>query len=404
VIRRVLRVLFLLTQSLNSPSGLGRYWPLARQMAKLGYQVEIAALHPNWSSIHPREFVQDGVKVSYVAQMHVRQEGNRRTYFKAPQLLIVTALATAGLARAALSSRADVIHIAKAQPMNGLAGWLAARLQRRRFYLDCDDDEAASNRFAAEWQRRVVSWWEKRLPHVARGVTVNTSFLQERCARWGVPFHRIRLIPNGFDPERFQPPAPCEVESVRARWGLVDRRVVLYLGSLNLANHPILLLLDAFDQVQQRIPSALLLLVGGGADNERVAEEIRARGLERAVILAGRVEPAAVASIYAASDLTVDPVLDDDTARARSPLKIVESLAMGVPVVTGDVGDRAMMLDGGRAGVLVKAGDADALAEGIVAVLGDRTRHAEMAEQARVVSQRYRWDYLVQEFVKVYEI
>jgi len=373
-------------------------------MAKLGYQVEIAALHPNWSSIHPREFVQDGVKVSYVAQMHVRQQGTQRTYFNAPQLLIVTALATAGLARAALSSRADVIHIAKAQPMNGLAGWLAVQLRQRRLYLDCDDDEAASNRFAAEWQRRVVSWWEKRLPHIARGVTVNTSFLQERCARWGVPSHRIRLIPNGFDPERFRPPAPHEIEAVRARWGLADRQVVLYLGSLNLANHPILLLLDAFKQVQQRIPSALLLLVGGGADSERVVEEIRARGLERAVVLAGRVEPAAVASIYAASDLTVDPVLDDDTARARSPLKIVESLAMGVPVVTGDVGDRATMLESGRAGALVKPGDADALAEGIVAVLGDRARHVEMAEQARVASQRFRWDNLARQFVTIYEI
>jgi glycosyltransferase involved in cell wall biosynthesis len=176
------------------------------------------------------------------------------------------------------------------------------------------------------------------------------------------------------------------------------------LGTLNLANHPILLLLDAFEQVQPRVPSALLLLVGGGADYDRVAETIRARGLERAVIVTGRVDPATVASIYAASDLTVDPVLDDDTARARSPLKIVESLVMGVPVVTGDIGDRAMMLDGGRAGALVKPGDADALAEGIVAILNDRARHAEMAEQARVASQRFRWDNLARQFVTIYEV
>jgi len=397
------RVLFLLTQSLTSPSGLGRYGPLARQMAKLGYQVEIAALHPDLASVRPREFVQDGVKVSYVAQMHVRYEGNRRTYFNAPQLLIVTALATAGLARAALTSRADVIHIAKAQPMNGLAGWLGARLRQRRLYLDCDDDETASNRFGSEWQRRIVSWWENRLPRVARGVTVNTSFLRERCARLGVSPDRIRLIPNGIDPDRFQTPTPREVEAVRARWGLADRQVVLYLGTLNFANHPILLLLDAFVQVRRRTPAAVLLLVGGGADYDRVAETIRARGLERAIVLAGRVDPATVASIYAASDLTVDPVLDDDTARARSPLKIVESLAMGVPVVTGDVGDRALMLDGGRAGALVKPGDADALAEGIVSVLNDRARHAEMAKQARAASQWYRWDHLVHRFVTVYE-
>lgn len=400
----MLRILFLLTQSLTDPSGLGRYWPLARQMTKLGYQVEIAALHPAWNTLCQRDFVRDGVRVSYVAQMHVRQEGNRRLYFNTPQLFFVTALATFALARAALHSRADVIHIAKAQPMNGFAGWLGARLRRRRLYLDCDDDEAASNRFGSEWQRSVVKWWEDRLPQAACGVTVNTSYLRDRCLRLGVPASQICLVPNGFDPDRFRPPASHEIESVRARWSLTGRQVVLYLGSLNFANHPILLLLDAFEQVHRRIPSALLLLVGGGEGYDRVAQEIETRGLRDAAVMAGRMEPSAVASIYAASHLVVDPVFDDDAARARSPLKIVESLAMGVPVVTGDVGDRAAMLDNGRAGILVKPGSADALAEGIISVMSDRARYDWMAERARVVSEQFRWDRLVHEFVKVYAI
>jgi glycosyltransferase involved in cell wall biosynthesis len=126
--------------------------------------------------------------------------------------------------------------------------------------------------------------------------------------------------------------------------------------------------------------------------------------LESAAVLAGRVDPAAVASIYAASHLVVDPVFDDDAARARSPLKIVEGLAMGVPVVTGDVGDRAAMLDDGRAGVLVKPGSAEALAEGIVMALSDRARREEMAEQAPLISQRFRWDHLGQKFVQVYAV
>jgi glycosyltransferase involved in cell wall biosynthesis len=179
---------------------------------------------------------------------------------------------------------------------------------------------------------------------------------------------------------------------------------VLYLGSLSFANHPIPLLLDAFERVRQRVSSAVLLLVGGGEDYDRVAERIRMRGLEGAVILAGRIDPAQVASIYAASHLVVDPVFDDDAARARSPLKIVEGLAMGVPIVTGDVGDRAAMLDGGRAGVLVKPGSAEALAEGIVGVLNDRAWREEMAKQARLISQRFRWDHLGQRFAQIYAV
>lgn len=397
-----LRVLFLLTQSLDDPSGLGRYFPLARQMVKLGYGVEIGALHPNRDALREREFVRDGVHVSYVAQMHVRQEGNRRLYFSTIDLLRVTAQATVALARFALHRPADVIHIAKAQPMNGLAGWLGAQLRRRRLYLDCDDDEAASNRFGSAWQQSLVRWWENRLPLAVRGITVNTSHLRDRWVRLGVPVEHIRLIPNGFDPERFRAPSPDQVETVKRRWGLNGKPVVLYLGSLSLANHPILLLLDAFVRVHQSFPSAVLLIVGGGEDYDRVAVEIQTRGLNEVVILAGRVEPANVPAIYAASDLSVDPVFDDNAARARSPLKIVESLAIGVPVVTGDSGDRALTLDDGRAGVLVQPGSADALAEGIACVLNDPARRDSMAEHARQISARHRWDNLVQEFVKIY--
>lgn len=397
-----MRILFLLTQSLSDPSGLGRYWPLARQMARLGYPVEIAALHPAFDRLKEKVFFRDGVKVSYVAQMHVRLDGNRRLYFNPGQLMLVAASAAIALARAALASRADVIHIAKAQPMNGLAGWLGARLRKRPMYLDCDDDETASNRFAGEWQRSMVRWWEQRLPVEAKRVTVNTSYLRDRCIRNGISEERIVLVPNGFDPERFKAPAAEQVDSIRQRWGLSDKQVVLYLGSVSFTNHPILLLLEAFEQVRQNNPSAKLLIVGGGEDYDRLAGELKKRGLEKAAVMTGRVDPDEVASFYAASQIVVDPVLDDDAGRARSPLKIVESLAMGVPVVTGNTGDRALTLEGGRAGVLVKPGSAEALADGLLNLMKDQTQYKRMRAEARIVSKKFRWDQLAREFVKVY--
>ncbi len=72
-----------------------------------------------------------------------------------------------------------------------------------------------------------------------------------------------------------------------------------------------------------------------------------------------------------AREVSVEPVYDDLAARARSPLKILESLAVGTPVVAGDVGDRREMLYDGQAGLLVKPGDSDALATGILALLQD---------------------------------
>jgi glycosyltransferase involved in cell wall biosynthesis len=403
-VMRPLRVLFLLTQSLDYPSGLGRYWPIARHMARLGYEVEIAALHPRWSAASKRIFKQNGVTVQYVSQMHVRQSNHRREYFALPQLLWVSLVATTALARVALIRNVNVIHIAKPHPMNGLAGWLGARLRRTRLYLDCDDYEAVSNNFGSAWQKTIVKWWEDRLPKSVQGVTVNTCFLRDRCQRLGLAPERMRVIPNGFDPDRFEPVSLVERNEVRQQWGLDGHPVVLYPGSFSLSSHPILLLLDAFVEVRRRLREARLLLVGGGEDIDRVAEAVRQRNLSPAVVMTGRVDPARLPAIYAASQVVVDPVNDDDVARARSPLKVVEALACGVPVVTGAVGDRAMMLEEGQAGVLVPPGHAPALAEGLLRVLTDPAYHAELSEGARRTRRRFQWNVLVQEFVRIYEV
>ena len=398
-----MHILFLLTQDLESPSGLGRYWPLARHLARLGHEIEIAALHPSWQSLETRVFLRDGVRVSYVAQMHVRREGNRQYHFNPAQLLWVTAKATLALAAAAITTKAEIIHVAKAQPMNGLAGVLGGRARRgRRLYLDCDDYEAVSNRFGGAWQKDLVRWWEDRLPLAARATTVNTTFLRARCIGLGVPAERLLIVPNGFDPDRFREQPAGAADAVRRRHGLAGNPVVLYLGSLSLTSHPVVLLLDAFATVVQKLPSARLLLVGGGEDYNAVAGAIKQRGLAAAVVMAGRVSPEDVPAMYHASDVLVDPVADDYTARARSPLKVAEAMACGVPVVTGDVGDRAATLDGGAAGVLVRPDDARALAEGILSVLLDAERRAQLSSAGRRASRRLRWDSLVHDFASIY--
>jgi glycosyltransferase involved in cell wall biosynthesis len=400
-----MQILFLLTQDLESPSGLGRYWPLARHLARLGHNIEIAALHPSWQSLESRVFLRDGVRVRYVAQMHVRREGNRQHPFNTPQLLWVTAKASLALAAAAMTTKAEIIHVAKAQPMNGLAGLLGRRVWRsRRLYLDCDDYEAVSNRFGGAWQKDVVRSWEDRRPLAARATTVNTTFLRARCLALGVPAERLLIVPNGFDPDRFRAQPAGAADAVRRRHGLAGNPVVLYLGSFSLTSHPVLLLLDAFVSVSRKLPSARLLLVGGGEDYNAVASAIGQRGLGTTVVLAGRVSSDDVPAIYQASDVLVDPVVNDDTARARSPLKVAEAMACGVPVVTGDVGDRAATLEGGEAGVLVRPDDAGALAEGILSVLLDSERRDALSSAARKASRRLRWDSLVHDFASIYTL
>ena len=95
-----MKFVFLLTQSLDSPSGLGRFGPIARELVQQGHEVDLFALHYDWKNHQPKRFVDHGVRVAYVGQMHVRKEGSSKSYFGTGQLLLVTLMSTLRLTSA----------------------------------------------------------------------------------------------------------------------------------------------------------------------------------------------------------------------------------------------------------------------------------------------------------------
>jgi glycosyltransferase involved in cell wall biosynthesis len=397
----MMRITFLLTGSLEDPAGLGRYFPLAKELVRLGNEVNILALHPNLSALSQRHLEKNGVKVHYVGQMHVRKVGSQKTYFSTAGLTKVVLASSLRMSFRTLLTETDVIHLGKPHPINGVAALGTKLLRGKRLYLDCDDYEAESNRFSGRWQKAVVRLFEDNLPRFVSGMTVNTRFMQERNIALGFPAERIVYVPNGVDRERFANVDLGKVQGLRRKLGLDNKKVIAYMGSMSLVNHPLDLLLEAFAIVRRRCSDAVLILVGGGQDYDFLQRRAEELGLGEAAIFAGRVKPEAVPYYLALADVSIDPVHDDVVARARCPLKLFESMAVGVPVVTGDVGDRREIL--GRAGLLVAPGDAEALVEGILAVLRDEVRAKAIAETALEMRERYCWDVLVRDFVRVYD-
>lgn len=394
-----MRITFLLTQSLESPSGLGRYWPLAKELARLGHQVTILALHHNYPALTRRHYVKEGVAVYYVGQMHVRKTGNQKFYFNALQLLWISFWSTLQLMWAALRVPTDVYHLGKPHPMNGLAVLLPHFLKRKPVYLDCDDYEAASNRFRGEWQRRIVAFFEDNLPRLARGITVNTHFTARRLVSLGYPIERIVYVPNGVERERFFMQKNEEVFQ-----DLCGRKIVLYMGSMSLASHAVDLLLESFACVMKAEPLAVLLLVGGGEDYETLRNFASALGLAGAVRFVGRVSPEQVPVYYQLADISVDPVRDTFAERARSPLKLFESWESGVPFVTADVGDRRRILGLPQAGGLAVPGDKSSLAEVILSLLVDKAKCQHLQQLGWQRIEAFYWDQLVYKFSEVYDV
>jgi glycosyltransferase involved in cell wall biosynthesis len=389
-----MRILFLLTQDLESPSGLGRYWPLARELTRLGHTVTVAALHSNYEALPQKRLTQDGVNIWYVAPMHVQKQGNVKSYYSTPSLLWVALRATWALSWAALRVPADIIHIGKPHPMNSVAGLLGKALGRKKIYLDCDDFETDAGRFSSRWQKLGVEFFEKRMPFWVETITTNTYCNRDRMVDNGVPLERIFHLSNGVDRSRFMSPPSEMLQELRNRLGLNGKKVVLFLGSLSRPSHPVDLLLEAMKRIEQVDPSVRLLLVGGGDDYDTLSAQVRESGLKDVVLMPGHVSPDQAVLYYHLADVSVDPVHDDAAARGRSPLKLFESWACGVPFVSADVGDRRILLGDPPAGLLAMPGDPLALAETILQVLNNQTLAKELRESGLERVKDYFWDQL----------
>ena len=398
-----LRILFLLTQDLDSPGGLGRYFPLARALAERGHQVKIAALHPNWAGISERRFVKDGVQVEYVAPMHVIKVGSQKKYYSPLRLIGVVLRATWALTRVALTTPADIIQVGKPHPMNSLAGLLAQSLQGKALCVDCDDYEMANLHFGGGWQKFGVQVFEILAPRRADAVTAHTHFLRDHLISLGVTPEHFTYLPHGADHKRFAQVDQAQVERIRAELGLAGKQVVAFIGSLSLPSHPVELLLEAFQRVHAARPQAVLLIVGGGEEYDRLVKRAQELELGEAVIFRGRV-PGSEPPLYCRlADVQAEPVIDNTVGRSSLPLKMFESWVSGVPFITGDVGDRGMVMGNPPAGLLVRPGDPEALAEAILQILSDPELAAELRARGFARADEYSWERLAERMEAVYQ-
>ena len=409
-----MRIAFVSTSGLDNASPRGRWLPLARELAKRGHEPHLLMLHPMFDQLPAaqRDFVQDGVHIRHIGQMHVYGPPGQRRYFGPAQLAWVSLCGAMALAQATIAVRPDVVHVCKPQPINGLAGWIAARWLRRPLCVDCDDYEAEANRFGAglggRIQKALVTWWEDHLPRHAQAITVNTRFLQARNAALGVPTSSIFHVPNGAwsverGAERVESGAWSEPSTQDSTLRTPDSALstqhsaLIYVGTMSKIAHGVDLLIAAMPYVLAQIPDAKLLMVGDGDDRAALMEQAEALGVSAAINWVGPVLAEKVREYWPLVRCSVDPVYDSPGARGRSPLKIVESLAAGVPVVTGDVGDRREMV--GPAGVIVAPGDAAALAEGICALLRNPSIDTALIQAQ---AARYTWATLADEWMKAY--
>lgn len=240
--------------------------------------------------------------------------------------------------------------------------------------------EEARERAAASERYRLTREREAELAADADAVFTLAERMADDLVARGVARERIRLVPNGIDRAALERQRP-EPGDARAALGLPRDGCWVGAASSLVDYEGFDVLLRAVALARSRGADVRALVVGDGTARPGLLALAAELGLGDAAVLPGRVPRERADEWRDALDAVVVPRLDRAVTRTVAPLKPVEAMASGTPLLVSAlppleeiVGDALV-----AAGATVPAGDAEALARRLEALAADPAERARLA-------------------------
>jgi glycosyltransferase involved in cell wall biosynthesis len=294
--------------------------------------------------------------------------------------------------------KVDVVIASSPTLFSALAALIMARVKRVPFVLEVRDlwpeaiVELGLMRSVAG--ARALFALARLLYHQAACIVVVTEAFAARIEAYGVARDKLVVIANGADLSLFSP--DVDGAPTRAAFGLDSRFVVAYIGSHGVS-HGLGAVLDA----AALQPDIRYLLVGDGADRERLVAQRDRRGLHN-VIMRPSVGKAEVPGLYAAADVCLVPLRDVPLFSTFVPSKVFEVLAAGRPIVAAVRGEARSILERSGGALIVDPEDAGGMARAVERLRMDPALRVELGRRGRAfVEQHYDRERLAARYLDV---
>lgn len=235
---------------------------------------------------------------------------------------------------------------------------------------------------------------EKNLAIEADKIICCSDYMEEEIKTlFDVGSSKIRIIPNGVDPKLFV----ALPENSRFDISPLDK-VVFFIGRL-VPEKGVWQLIDAFPQVLKEVPEAKLYIGGRGPQKpelEKLAEDL---GIADQVYFTGFIREKDRNYVYNQAKVAVFPSFYE-------PFGIValEAMATDTPVIVGDVGGLAEIVDHRITGLKVNPGIRAELANAIIEILKNQELASKLKNNAsQMVKTVYSWDTIAQDTMQIYQ-
>lgn len=215
--------------------------------------------------------------------------------------------------------------------------------------------------------------WTERVFRRADVLVAPSQFLAEAVSRHGFS---ARVVPNLLELERY----PFRLRrSVRPR--------LFWMRSFHELYDP-MLAVEVLARLRCKRPDATLVM--GGQDKglqHAVRAAAAARGLDGAARFSGFLDHAGKVREAEAADIFINTNRVDNM-----PVALLEAGAMGLPVVATAVGGVPSLITHGVTGLLVPAGDADAMADAILSLIETPSLAERLSQNGRALAERSAWE------------
>jgi glycosyltransferase involved in cell wall biosynthesis len=218
-----------------------------------------------------------------------------------------------------------------------------------------------------------------------------------RFAHQAIAVHRPHLkalVSHHNPPEKFEivmnTPDPAIFVRRKPRRGNRSCKLV-YHGTVS-RRHGLELAIRAVARAQNEIGNLELSIIGDGDDLDRLVRLSTELGLEGSVTFTRRSVPvSALPALLSDADIGLVPFQRDDFTRYMLPVKLMEYVALGIPVIA----TRTTTIQGYFDDSMIRYINGDSveeLARAIIDLNADPMRCAKMVASAEDFAQRYHWD------------
>lgn len=212
----------------------------------------------------------------------------------------------------------------------------------------------------------------------------------------------VEPLSNGVDLAQFVPLAETKTKKVPQRiyrkFRLpMDRPLILYVGRVD-PEKSIGNVVSAFAGVLEKVPEAMLVIVGDGTDRRHLEDLVAALGIEKSVRFPGRVYPPDIMDLYRAGKIFVTA-----SETETQGIVLIEAAATGLPLVAVDAGAVRELCQHKKNGILCTPGDVAEMTDALVKLLKNEDVRQRYAEHSLVVARKHDLNSTLQRFVEIYE-